>query len=113
LIEGILLNLITNSINAFQRRGSDVAERVIQVTTAYDGDVLIMIEDNAGGIKDLEISEIFLPGVTSTAEGTGFGLTIVHDSVSDMGGRIDVDPLTPFGGALFTVKLPPMRVLVG
>ncbi|MER9751134.1 ATP-binding protein [Mesorhizobium sp. M0140] len=113
LIEGILLNLITNSINAFQRRGSDATDRVINVTTAYDGDVLIMIEDNAGGIKDLDVSEIFLPGVTSSAEGTGFGLTIVQDSVSDMGGKIDVDPLTAFGGALFTVKLPPMRVLLG
>ncbi|MEF2549556.1 ATP-binding protein [Aurantimonas sp. E1-2-R+4] len=113
LIEGILLNLITNSINAFQRRGSDATDRVMNVTTAYDGDVLIMVEDNAGGIKDLDVSEIFLPGVTSSAEGTGFGLTIVQDSVSDMGGKIDVDPLTQFGGALFTVKLPPMRVLLG
>jgi C4-dicarboxylate-specific signal transduction histidine kinase len=113
LIEGILLNLITNSINAFQRRASDTTERLIKVATAYDGDVLIMVEDNAGGIKDLDVTEIFLPGVTSTAEGTGFGLTIVRDSVSDLGGRIDVDPLTAFGGALFTVKLPPMRVLLG
>ena len=113
LIEGILLNLITNSINAFQRRGSDAERRLLKVSTAYDGDVLIMVEDNAGGIKDLEVSEIFLPGVTSSAEGTGFGLTIVRDSVTDLGGSIDVDPITDFGGALFTVKLPPMRQLLG
>lgn len=113
LIEGILLNLITNSINAFQRRGSDADERLIKVSTAYDGDVLIMVEDNAGGIRDLDVTEIFLPGVTSSAEGTGFGLTIVSDSVTDLGGSINVDPLTAFGGALFTVKLPPMRVLLG
>jgi signal transduction histidine kinase len=111
LIEGILLNLITNSINAFQRRASNVEDRVLRVSTAYDGDVLLMVEDNAGGIKDIDISEIFLPGVTSSADGTGFGLTIVQDSVSDLGGRIDVDPLTVFGGALFTVRLPPMRDL--
>lgn len=111
LIEGIVLNLVTNSIKAFQSRASDVKERKLHVTTAYDGDVLIMVEDNAGGIKDLDIAEIFLPGVTSSAEGTGFGLTIVQDSVSDLGGRIDVNPLTAFGGAQFTVKLPPMHVL--
>lgn len=111
LIEGILLNLITNSINAFQRRASDADERVLRIATGYDGDVLLMVEDNAGGIRDVDISEIFLPGVTSSTEGTGFGLTIVQDSVSDLGGQIDVDPLTAFGGALFTVKLPTMRDL--
>lgn len=111
LVEGILLNLITNSLNAFQRRTSDENERILRVSTDYDGDVLLMVEDNAGGIKDLDVAEIFLPGVTSTPDGTGFGLTIVQDSVSDLGGSIDVDPMTPFGGALFTIKLPPMRDL--
>lgn len=110
-IEGVLLNLVTNSINAFQRRSVDVTERRLRVATVYDGDVLIMVEDNAGGIKDVDVTEIFLPGVTSSTEGTGFGLTIVRDSVSDLSGRIDVDPLTAFGGALFTITLPPMRVL--
>ncbi|MFK3857212.1 sensor histidine kinase [Agrobacterium pusense] len=113
LIEGILLNLITNSIAAFQRRASESTERKLRVATLYDGDVLIIVEDNGGGIKDVDITEIFLPGVTSSPEGTGFGLTIVQDSVSDLGGRVDVDPLTAFGGALFTVKLPAMRVLFG
>lgn len=112
LLEGILLNLITNSINAFQRRSSDTDQRLLKVATGYDGDVLIMVEDNAGGIKDIELSEIFLPGVTSSKDGTGFGLTIVQDSVSDLGGRIDVDPLGSFGGALFTVKLPPTNDLL-
>jgi signal transduction histidine kinase len=111
LIEGILVNLITNSINAFMSRNAGASERRLRVATFYDGEVLIQVEDNAGGIQDIDVSEIFLPGVTSSAEGTGFGLTIVRDSVSDLGGRIDVDPLTAFGGALFTVKLPPMRVL--
>ncbi|MFK4056854.1 ATP-binding protein [Brevundimonas sp. NPDC046655] len=111
LLEGILLNLITNSLNAFQRRRNDDSERLLRIATAYDGDVLLMVEDNAGGIQDLDVKEIFLPGVTSTSDGTGFGLTIVQDSVSDLGGRIDVDPLTAFGGALFTVKLPSTRDL--
>lgn len=113
LLEGIMLNLITNSISAFQRRKSDNDQRVVKISTGYDGDVLLMVEDNAGGIQDLDVREIFLPGVTSSKDGTGFGLTIVQDSVSDLGGRIDVDALTPFGGALFTVKLPPKNDLFG
>jgi signal transduction histidine kinase len=113
LLEGILLNLITNSISAFQRRKLDADQRIVQISTGYDGDVLLMVEDNAGGIQDLEVREIFLPGVTSSKDGTGFGLTIVQDSVSDLGGSVDVDALTPFGGALFTVKLPPKNDLFG
>lgn len=111
LIEGILLNLVTNSINAFQRTTAEIETRRIRMATSYDGDVLVMVEDNAGGIKDLDVAEIFLPGVTSQPDGTGFGLTIVRDSVSDLGGKIDVDPLTDFGGAKFTMKLSPMRAL--
>jgi C4-dicarboxylate-specific signal transduction histidine kinase len=110
LIDGILLNLVTNSINAFQRRTS-IQERKLRISTQYDGDVLLMVEDNAGGIDGFDVQEIFMPGVTSSPDGTGFGLTIVQDSVSDLGGRIDVDPKSGFGGALFTVRLPPMRTL--
>lgn len=113
LVEGIMLNLITNSVNAFQRRPSDTDQRILKVSTAYDGEVLILVEDNAGGIRDFDVTEIFLPGVTSSKDGTGFGLTIVQDSVSDLGGRIDVDALTLLGGARFTVKLPPTNDLLG
>jgi signal transduction histidine kinase len=111
LVDGILLNLITNSINAFQRPFAKASARKIRVSTGYDGDVLLRVDDNAGGIDGVEVSELFLPGVTTSPEGTGFGLTIVQDSVSDLGGRVDVDPLSAFGGASFTVRLPPMRTL--
>lgn len=113
LIDGILLNLITNSINAFQRPSSAVEQRRLTVTTDYDADVLIAVQDNAGGIDGLNVDEIFLPGVTTSPDGTGFGLTIVQDSVADLGGKVEVAPLTPYGGALFTVRLPPMRALFG
>jgi signal transduction histidine kinase len=110
LIDGILLNLVINSINAFQRR-TGIDERKLRIATKYDGDILLIVEDNAGGIDGFDVKEIFMPGVTSSPEGTGFGLTIVQDSVSDLGGQIDVEPKSAFGGASFTVRLPPMRTL--
>ena len=112
LIDGICLNLIMNSINAFQRNEFTQADRRIRIATAYDGlTVLLNVTDNAGGIDGLELDDIWLPGVTTTPEGTGFGLTIVRDSVHDLGGSVRATAVTDFGGAEFVVSLPPMREL--
>ena len=37
---------------------------------------------------------------------TGFGLTIVKDSVADLGGKVGVIPRGELGGAEFIVELP-------
>jgi signal transduction histidine kinase len=112
LLDGVILNLLMNSFNAFQRENFDQAQRKILIQTFYDGQyVSIRVIDNAGGIDDIAVEDIWLPGVTSVPDGTGFGLTIVRDSVSDLGGNIHADPLTDFGGAAFTINLPPMREL--
>ena len=113
LIEGICLNLIMNSLNAFQRVAFAQFDRRIRITTLYDGShVLIRVDDNAGGIDGVEVEDVFLPGVTTSQDGTGFGLTIVRDSVTDLGGTVIATALTDFGGAQFLVRLPPMRKLV-
>jgi signal transduction histidine kinase len=113
LIDGICLNLIMNSLNAFQRDSFHQPHRRLRIATSYDGSQIdIMVEDNAGGIKDIELDDVWLPGVTTTPEGTGFGLTIVRDSVNDLGGSVAATALTEFGGALFVVTLPPMRLLI-
>ncbi|WP_425982211.1 sensor histidine kinase [Brevundimonas sp. TWP1-2-1b1] len=114
LIDGICLNFIMNSISAFHREGYVQADRRIRVATGYDGSsVLLTVADNGGGIDGLDIEDIWAPGVTTDPEGTGFGLTIVRDSVTDLGGSVRVEPITDFGGAEFVVSLPPMRQLFG
>lgn len=114
LMDGVCLNFIMNSINAFQREGHDQRDRRIWIATRYDGRAVILsVTDNAGGIDGFDLSDIWLPGVTSEPEGTGFGLTIVRDSVIDAGGTVEAIALTESGGARFTVRLPPMRQLFG
>lgn len=114
LIDGVCLNFVMNSINAFQREGHDQRDRKIWISTHYDGSAVILsVTDNAGGIDGLELADIWLPGVTTEPEGTGFGLTIVRDSVVDAGGSVEAVALTETGGARFTVRLPPMRQLFG
>jgi signal transduction histidine kinase len=112
LIDGICLNLVINALNAFQREDYSQPRRVVRVKTRHDGShVMLIVEDNAGGIEGVDIKDIWLPGVTTSQEGTGFGLTIVRDSVVDLGGTIDVIAKSDFGGARFVVRFPPMRTL--
>lgn len=89
LIETVITNCMTNSVRAFE--SDDVAdlERVIQITTSLEGGTVVLdIEDNGPGFA-LPLAEIWLPGRTTRLSGTGFGLTIVKDSVQDMGGKYE------------------------
>lgn len=112
LLEGILLNLVMNSIGAFNRTSEDIEVRRIKVSSFYDGGrVEIIFQDNAGGILGIDMQDIWLPGATTDPNGTGFGLTIVRDSVKDLSGEIVAMEKSGFGGAKFTIGLPPLREL--
>lgn len=104
-MESIFTNLINNALTAFERAGTD--NRLITITTQVKGnDALILVADSGPGIVDLKSSEIWLPGSTTNPDGTGLGLTIVKDTVKDMGGKIDVTSIGPLGGAEFAIQLP-------
>ncbi len=112
LIDGICINLVMNAFNAFQREGYSQPNRTVHIQTQCDeADVVLIVEDNAGGIDGVDIDAIWLPGVTTSPEGTGFGLTIVRDSMADLGGTIDVNAKSEFGGARFVARFPLMRTL--
>ena len=57
------------------------------------------------GINNIKLDEIWLPGKTTREGGTGLGLTIVRDSVADLGGKVNVIPKGELGGAEFIVEL--------
>jgi signal transduction histidine kinase len=107
LLEAVLTNLFTNSIGAFNVEGGRYKGRIIRVREESSGEtVLITVADNGPGIQGLSLSEIWLPGHTTKPGGTGFGLTIVKDSIDDLGGRITARAHGELGGAEFTVALP-------
>ncbi|MGO7425371.1 ATP-binding protein, partial [Rhizobium ruizarguesonis] len=106
LVEGILANLFANAIAAFERDDIDQSDRKIFVKIQEDLDQITMvISDNDGGIKGVDLKEIWLPGITTSPEGTGFGLTIVRDSVADLGGTVEAIALGEDGGAEFRINL--------
>ena len=110
-LESILSNLITNSVNAFTQQEQYHLERQILLTTlASQTTLLISVKDNGPGITGMPVDDIWLPGRTSIPGGTGLGLTIVRDSVSDLGGRVHAMAKGELGGAEIMVSLPLMGV---
>lgn len=106
-IEAILSNLITNSVKAFRRPDAELGNRRLVVRTELVGDnVHIVVLDSGPGIKVRPVERIWLPGFTTEENGTGLGLTIVRDTVAELGGHAGVIPQGELGGAEFTAKIP-------
>ena len=109
-IEAIISNLVTNAVKAFKRQGVQLLPRKLLVRTSVtEREVLVSVLDNGPGIPARLISRIWLPGVTSDENGTGLGLTIVRDTVTALGGRVEAIASGEFGGAELIVQLPRVR----
>jgi len=106
LLEAIITNFLTNAINAFNVEGGRIEERKVIIRTEIEGSKLkINFLDNGSGIHNIKLDEIWLPGKTTREGGTGLGLTIVRDSVTDLGGSVDAIAKGELGGAQFIVEL--------
>ncbi len=104
-LESIVANLLNNSLNAF--RSISMPGKLIEIRTELDGEFChLHVLDNGPGIRDVKIKDIWLPGVTTDPDGTGLGLTIVRDSVKDLGGHVSALATGELGGAHFTISLP-------
>jgi signal transduction histidine kinase len=103
--ESILANLINNSLDAFRRAATQ--NRVIQISTRIEDNICnLEVSDSGPGIIGVRLPEIWLPGITTSSEGTGLGLTIVRDTTRDLGGGVSVQAHGPLGGAHFVISIP-------
>ena len=101
----LILNIINNAKDAFMERNRK--DRRIIIRFGNDGlRNVIEIEDNAGGIPEDVIGDIFKPNVTTKAEGkgTGIGLYMSTQIAQKLGGNLQVRNTGQ--GALFTLALP-------
>lgn len=87
LIEQVLINIITNAIHALEQ----TSQRTIDIRSFIkDKHVIIEIADNGKGIPPKELSEIFIPFFTTKKEGSGIGLSLSKQIMSQHGGAIRV-----------------------
>ncbi len=71
LITQVLINLISNAIDAVQ----DQANPVIKIKIANPkNETIISVTDNGNGIKNEDLKDIFIPFFTTKKNGTGIGL---------------------------------------
>lgn len=110
--QGDLLELMGNLLeNAFKWAGHRVLLMVkIQPSSARQrAGLALSVEDDGPGIPSGQIEKVLQRGVRGDerVQGHGIGLSIVQDIVHAYGGELVVDRSPEFGGARFSVKLPP------
>ena len=75
-LEQVILNIINNAIDVFKERDIEDKEINIKVLSKDCYTILIM-EDNAGGVKMENLEKLFDPYFTTKSNGTGTGLYMV------------------------------------
>jgi len=101
----LFLNLINNSIDAFNDK--NINHRNIQIRCYTENEnTYIEVEDNAGGIPNSVINDIFKPNITTKTEGkgTGIGLYMSEQIIHKNNGTINA--YNSDKGAIFTIILP-------
>jgi signal transduction histidine kinase len=116
-LQKILMNLVSNSIEAQDDSGSIHISTFNETTTARsvfhgdlkDGDyVVLSVEDSGSGIPHGDLDKVFQPFHTTKEmgkSGTGLGMPIVWGVVQDHGGAIDVVSMEGMG-TRFDIYLP-------
>jgi C4-dicarboxylate-specific signal transduction histidine kinase len=103
-LQQVLLNLITNAVDAM----SVVMDRpkVLTITSACvePGGMLVAVGDTGAGFDPAMADRIFTPFVTTKPNGMGMGLSICRSIIEAHGGRLWVSPGVPCGTVFrFTV----------
>ena len=100
----LLLNLINNAKDAFN--DNNIKKRVIALGyTETEHHITLQVVDNAGGIPEHILKDIFRPNITTKAdkEGTGIGLYMSSQIVQKHRGKLSV--VNTKDGARFTITL--------
>ncbi|MEM8559722.1 MAG: ATP-binding protein, partial [Bacteroidota bacterium] len=111
----VIVNLVGNALDAVAEHARSVPANGepfkphVTVSTERSGDAIeIRVADNGPGIPDDLRAKIFEPFFTTkpTGSGTGLGLSMSYDIVTQgHGGTLTVED-APDGGAVFVVTLP-------
>lgn len=83
----VLLNLLKNAIEAVKENGEITAT----ATVHKDGRIMIVIEDNGVGMPPEQLKVLGRPYYSTKEKGTGLGLTVCYQIVTQMKGEIQVE----------------------
>ncbi|HLD23535.1 MAG TPA: ATP-binding protein [Sulfuricurvum sp.] len=73
-LEQVLINLLLNARDAFDNVKHDEKNLILSIASGSEGQCILTIEDNAGGIPESVRDKIFKPFFTNKENGKGTGL---------------------------------------
>jgi len=105
LLEQVVLNLITNAVQALET--IDGLRRIEVSSSVENGaGVVLRVSDSGPGVPVMDRERIFEPLYTTRKGGHGIGLSFSHWVISEHGGSLTVGT-GPLGGAEFRIDFPP------
>ncbi len=105
-LQQVLLNLITNGLEAMRSIKDRSSELTVSSRIVEAGNVLVSVEDSGPGLDPAVAARVFEPFFTTKSEGVGMGLAICRSIVETHGGGLWVSPRTPHGSVFcFTVPV--------
>ncbi len=104
-IEQVLVNLVRNSLEAFEHAKRADGMVVIQTRLLPNDMIEVSVADNGPGIDATMAGKIFDQFQTSKKTGMGIGLSLSHSIIEGHGGKLWVDE-SHQDGALFVFELP-------
>ncbi len=103
----ILINLINNTKDEFMRTNNNAKKIIFEISKLEDGRTQLTVTDNAGGIPESILSQIFEQNFTTKEEGkgSGVGLYMSMQILNKFNGTMSVANVeTEYGeGARFTI----------
>jgi signal transduction histidine kinase len=105
LVEHVVLNLVTNAIEAMEPVTKHPREIRIRSDLARPSYVYVTVEDSGPGIRAQDQDAIFEPFFTTKARGTGMGLAICRSIIELHSGKLWVSSGRS-RGACFHMELP-------
>ena len=104
-IQQVLLNLLTNALDALDNQPFEARTIAVSTRPENSNGAIISISDSGGGIPADKIQAIFAPFHTTKPRGVGLGLAICKSIIEAHGGKIWAAN-NPEGGAIFSFILP-------
>jgi HD-like signal output (HDOD) protein/signal transduction histidine kinase len=107
-IKQILINLLKNAAEAMNDGGQitvQTRQPALEVANGREG-IEIVVADTGPGLPESVIANIYSPFVTTKKNGhSGLGLSIVHKTITDLGGTVSYTS-SPRDGTSFSIFLP-------
>ena len=106
-LQQVLLNLVTNAVQAVSVLDQGRVRRIRLEITRQDGDAVLRVRDTGPGVPPHLVPHLFTPFFTtkSPGQGTGLGLSLSYGLVKAHGGELVYEAPSE-GGAEFRVTLP-------